>query len=140
MSSAASAFHEPGRQVSRSAKAHLEADNNRNKPYVPHDVITETSKTALTGLGAGFFIAALRNATSRQNVGAWASSPAGPPSSVLPVRAVSFFLRRGREWRREGWERGEGEGGFEPNLYWRGDGDGDGDGIVMREGEKELLS
>lgn len=92
MSSAASAFHEPGRQVSRSAKAHLEADNNRNKPYVPHDVITETSKTALTGLGAGFFIAALRNATSRQNVGAWGVFTRGAPLIGLASTCCFFFF------------------------------------------------
>lgn len=63
------------RQVSRSPLAHLQPP----KSYVAHDVIDEVSKTALIGLGSGVFVAAVRNALSRQNVGAWSVLTRGAP-------------------------------------------------------------
>ncbi|PFH62999.1 hypothetical protein XA68_10411 [Ophiocordyceps unilateralis] len=39
-------------------------------PFVPHDVIGLTTKTGFIGAGAGLFIASIRNAMSRGNVGA----------------------------------------------------------------------
>lgn len=49
------------------------------KPYVPHDVLDETAKTSLVGLGSGFFIAAIQNAMSRRNVGALSVFTRGAP-------------------------------------------------------------
>lgn len=56
------------RQTSLSPKAHLEAHHRQN-PYVPHDVIDETTKAAAVGLLMGSFTAGVRNAMSRQNLG-----------------------------------------------------------------------
>lgn len=50
-----------------------------DKPYVPHDVLDETSKTALVGLGSGFFVAAINNALSKRNVGAMSVFTRGGP-------------------------------------------------------------
>lgn len=47
--------------------------------YVPHDVLDETTKTAIVGLGSGFFIAAIQNALSRRNVGAMGVFTRGAP-------------------------------------------------------------
>uniref|UniRef100_A0A8H7TTH3 Uncharacterized protein n=1 Tax=Bionectria ochroleuca TaxID=29856 RepID=A0A8H7TTH3_BIOOC len=63
------------RQVSRSPLAHLYTP----KTYVAHDVIDEVTKAALIGTGSGLFIAALKNALSRQNVGAWSVFTRGAP-------------------------------------------------------------
>lgn len=49
------------------------------KPYVPHDVLDETAKTSLVGLGSGFFIAAIQNALSKRNVGAMSVFTRGAP-------------------------------------------------------------
>lgn len=54
------------RQTSLSAKAHLES---RDKPYVPHDVIDETTKAGVTGFLIGCFAGGVRNAMSRHNLG-----------------------------------------------------------------------
>ena len=54
------------RQTSLSPKAHLES---HDKPYVPHDVIDETTKAGVTGLLIGSFAGGVRNAMSRQNLG-----------------------------------------------------------------------
>ena len=47
--------------------------------YEPHDVLDETTKTGVVGLGAGFFIAAVRNAMSKRNVGAMGVFTRGAP-------------------------------------------------------------
>ncbi|KAL6852765.1 hypothetical protein ACO1O0_007313 [Amphichorda felina] len=54
------------RQTSLSPKVHLEA---HNKPYVPHDVLDETTKAGVTGLLIGSFAGGVRNAMARQNLG-----------------------------------------------------------------------
>jgi hypothetical protein len=63
------------RQTSRSAKLHLESD----KPYTPHDTINETSRAGLVGLASGLFIAATKNAVSRENLGALGIITRGSP-------------------------------------------------------------
>lgn len=58
------------RQTSRSPKAHLEAEvNPTNAPYVPRDVLDESTKAALIGGVTGLFAAGVRNAMSREAVG-----------------------------------------------------------------------
>lgn len=64
------------RQTSHSPKALMEESD---KPYVPHDVLDETAKTALVGLGSGFFLAAIQNALSKRNVGAMSVFTRGAP-------------------------------------------------------------
>lgn len=63
------------RHTSPNPKAHMESD----KPYVPHDVIDETTKTGIAGLGGGFFVAAIYNALSKGNVGALGVFTRGAP-------------------------------------------------------------
>lgn len=48
-------------------------------PYHAHDVLDETAKSAVVGLGAGFFIAAIQNAMSKRNVGAFGVFTRGAP-------------------------------------------------------------
>lgn len=48
-------------------------------PYVPHDVFDETANTALLGLCSGLFIAAIRNAMSKRNVGTMSVFTRGAP-------------------------------------------------------------
>ncbi|PMB70333.1 hypothetical protein BM221_002783 [Beauveria bassiana] len=50
-----------------------------SSPYQPHDVLDETAKTAVVGLGAGFFLAAVQNALSKRNVGAFGVFSRGAP-------------------------------------------------------------
>lgn len=64
------------RNNSLSPVAHL---TKTDKPYKAHDVINETSKTALVAFGSGIFIASIRNAMMRKNVGAWAVFTRGAP-------------------------------------------------------------
>ncbi|EGX96681.1 NADH-ubiquinone oxidoreductase 213 kDa subunit [Cordyceps militaris CM01] len=47
--------------------------------YQAHDVLDETAKTAVVGLGAGFFMAAVQNALSKRNVGAFGVFSRGAP-------------------------------------------------------------
>jgi hypothetical protein len=58
------------------------------KPYVPHDVLDETAKTSLVGLGSGFFIAAIQNAMSRRNVGALSVFTRGAP--IIGICGMDF--------------------------------------------------
>lgn len=58
------------------------------KPYVPHDVLDETAKTSLVGLGSGFFIAAVQNAMSRRNVGALSVFTRGAP--IIGICGMGF--------------------------------------------------
>ncbi|KAK6448117.1 hypothetical protein FP744_10004367 [Trichoderma asperellum] len=58
------------------------------KPYVPHDVLDETAKTSLVGLGSGFFIAAVQNAMSRRNVGALSVFTRGAP--IIGICGMDF--------------------------------------------------
>lgn len=58
-------------------QAYLDAE--AEKPYAPHDVLDETVKTGVVGLGAGFFLAAIRNAMSKRNVGAFGVFTRGSP-------------------------------------------------------------
>jgi hypothetical protein len=73
------------RNNSLSPVAHLQ---RTPKPYVPHDVIGETSKTAIVAFGSGLFIASIRNAMDRRNVGALGIFTRGAPiiglASTLP--------------------------------------------------------
>ncbi|CEJ91981.1 Putative Tim17/Tim22/Tim23 family protein [[Torrubiella] hemipterigena] len=66
------------------------------KPYVAHDVLDETTKTAVVGLGSGFFIAAIQNALSHRNVGAMGVFTRGAPvigiAAAAPA-AYTFFSR-----------------------------------------------
>lgn len=55
------------------------AVSQTEKPYVAHDVLDETTKTAVVGLGSGFFIAAIQNALSKRNVGAMGVFTRGAP-------------------------------------------------------------
>ncbi|KJZ76746.1 hypothetical protein HIM_03623 [Hirsutella minnesotensis 3608] len=80
------------RQASPSPMAHAES----TKPYTPHDVFEETSKTALVGLGSGFFLAAIQNALSRRNVGAMSVFTRGAPIIGICAAgpsAYAFFSR-----------------------------------------------
>ncbi|QUC17157.1 uncharacterized protein UV8b_01398 [Ustilaginoidea virens] len=67
-----------------------------DRPYAPHDVLDETAKTAAVGLGSGLFLAAIRNAMSRRNVGAFAVFTRGAPvigiCAAAPA-AYAFFSR-----------------------------------------------
>ncbi|KAL7813154.1 hypothetical protein V8C44DRAFT_327672 [Trichoderma aethiopicum] len=66
------------------------------KPYVPHDVLDETAKTSLVGLGSGFFIAAIQNALSKRNVGAMSVFTRGAPIIGICAAgpgAYAFFSR-----------------------------------------------
>ncbi|KAM4057925.1 tim17/Tim22/Tim23/Pmp24 family protein [Hirsutella rhossiliensis] len=65
-------------------------------PYVPHDVFDETANTALIGLGSGLFIAAIRNAMSKRNVGAMSVFTRGAPIIGICTAgpaAYAFFSR-----------------------------------------------
>ncbi|KID96643.1 Mitochondrial import inner membrane translocase subunit Tim17 family protein, partial [Metarhizium majus ARSEF 297] len=77
---------------SPSHQAPLESD----KPYAPHDVLDETAKTAVVGLGGGFFLAAIRNAMSKRNVGALGVFTRGAPIIGICAAgpaAYAFFSR-----------------------------------------------
>lgn len=74
--------------ASSSPQAHLESE----KPYAPHDVLDETAKTALVGLGGGFFLAAIRNAMSRRNVGAMGVFTRGAP--IIGICGMLITLAR----------------------------------------------
>ncbi|KAM0261288.1 hypothetical protein ACHAQJ_002319 [Trichoderma viride] len=65
------------------------------KPYVPHDVLDETAKTSLVGLGSGFFIAAVQNALSKGNVGAMSVFTRGAPIiGICEAERMRFQLGR----------------------------------------------
>ncbi|KFG82319.1 NADH:ubiquinone oxidoreductase 21.3kD subunit 21.3b [Metarhizium anisopliae] len=77
---------------SPSHQAPLESE----KPYAPHDVLDETAKTAVVGLGGGFFLAAIRNAMSKRNVGALGVFTRGAPIIGICAAgpaAYAFFSR-----------------------------------------------
>ncbi|KND92964.1 NADH-ubiquinone oxidoreductase 21.3 kDa subunit [Tolypocladium ophioglossoides CBS 100239] len=81
------------RQTSPNPKALVEESD---KPYVPHDVLDETAKTALVGLGSGFFLAAIQNALSKRNVGAMSVFTRGAPVIGICAAgpgAYAFFSR-----------------------------------------------
>ncbi|OAA49595.1 Mitochondrial import inner membrane translocase subunit Tim17 family protein [Metarhizium rileyi] len=66
------------------------------KPFAPHDVLDETAKTAVVGLGSGFFLAAIRNAMSKRNVGALGVFTRGAPIIGICAAgpaAYAFFSR-----------------------------------------------
>lgn len=82
------------RTESRSPLAHL----GSKKPYVPHDVIDETTKTAVVGAASGLFVAAIRNAVARNNVGAFSVFTRGAPiiglcSMLRPMTSVLYIGR-----------------------------------------------
>ena len=56
-----------------------EAPKSAEMPYVPHDTISETGKTAVVGLAGGFLIASMQNALSRRNMGAFGIFTRGGP-------------------------------------------------------------
>ncbi len=71
--------------------------------YHPHDVLDETAKTAVVGLGAGFFLAAVQNALSKRNLGAFGVFSRGGPiiglagmylSSPIPANCMLETIRR----------------------------------------------
>ncbi|KAG6014887.1 hypothetical protein E4U54_004709 [Claviceps lovelessii] len=75
-------------------QAYLDAE--AEKPYAPHDVLDETVKTGVVGLGAGFFLAAIRNAMSKRNVGAFGVFTRGSPIIGICAAgpaAYAFFSR-----------------------------------------------
>jgi hypothetical protein len=67
-----------------------------DKPYVAHDVIDETGKTAIMGLGSGLFVSAIYNAMSKRNIGAMSVFTRGAPiiglATVAPA-AYTFVSR-----------------------------------------------
>ncbi|KAG6012669.1 hypothetical protein E4U41_005257, partial [Claviceps citrina] len=66
------------------------------KQYAPHDVLDETVKTGAIGLGGGFFLAAIRNAMSKRNVGAFGVITRGSPIIGICAAgpaAYAFFSR-----------------------------------------------
>lgn len=66
------------------------------EPYSPHDVLDETLKTAAVGLGAGLFLASIRNAMSKRNVGAFGVFTRGAPIIGICAAgpaAYAFFSR-----------------------------------------------
>ncbi|KAG5978805.1 hypothetical protein E4U55_005905 [Claviceps digitariae] len=80
------------------ASSHHQAylDSDAEKPYTPHDVIDETVKTAVVGLGAGVFIAAVRNAMSKRNLSAFSVISRGSPiigMCAAGPAAYAFFSR-----------------------------------------------
>jgi hypothetical protein len=75
------------RNNSLSPVAHL---TKADKPYVAHDVIGEVSKTALVSFGSGVFIASIRNAMMRTNVGAFGIFTRGAPIIGLASTWSSF--------------------------------------------------
>lgn len=58
-------------------------------PYVPHDVLDETTKAGVIGLGSGFFIAAIQNALSRRNVGTFSVFTRGAPIIGICGRSIA---------------------------------------------------
>ncbi|GAO19732.1 hypothetical protein UVI_02062760 [Ustilaginoidea virens] len=66
-----------------------------DRPYAPHDVLDETAKTAAVGLGSGLFLAAIRNAMSRRNVGAFAVFTRGAPVIGICARKMPVVLGLG---------------------------------------------
>lgn len=64
------------RNNSRSPVEHL---LKTDKPYIAHDVIDETIKTSVVAFGSGLFIASIRNAMTRRNVGALGVFTRGAP-------------------------------------------------------------
>jgi hypothetical protein len=76
------------RNNSLSPVAHLQ---RTPKPYVPHDVIGETSKTAIVAFGSGLFIASIRNAMDRRNVGALGIFTRGAPIIGLATAAPTAY-------------------------------------------------
>lgn len=73
-----------GHQESASPKAHVDSE----KHYVPHDVLDETSKTAIVGLGAGLFVASIQNALSKRSVGAMSVFTRGAP--IIGICGMHF--------------------------------------------------
>lgn len=78
------------RNNSLSPVAHL----LKSKPYVAHDVIGETTKTGVVAFGSGVFIASIRNAMMRKNVGAWGVFTRGAP--IIGLASTFSSVRRER--------------------------------------------
>ena len=58
-------------------------------PFKPHDTLDETAKAGLVGGASGFFIASIRNALAKHNIGALSVFTRGAPiigiaSTVCP--------------------------------------------------------
>ncbi|PHH74255.1 hypothetical protein CDD80_3206 [Ophiocordyceps camponoti-rufipedis] len=62
-----------------------------DEPFVPHDVIGLSAQTGLMGAGAGLFIASIRNAMSRGNVGALSVFTRGGPIIGMAAAAPATF-------------------------------------------------
>lgn len=58
-----------------SPQAHSESEPH----YKAHDTLDETAKAALVGGASGLFIAAIRNALAKRNVGAFSVFTRGAP-------------------------------------------------------------
>jgi hypothetical protein len=69
-----------------------QALSESDKPYAPHDVLDETIKTAVVGLGGGFFLAAIRNAMAKRNVGAMGVFTRGAP--IIGICGMNDVLSR----------------------------------------------
>ncbi|KAJ2969844.1 hypothetical protein NQ176_g8464 [Zarea fungicola] len=83
--------------------------------YHAHDVLDETAKTAVVGLGAGFFLAAIQNAMSKRNVGAFGVFTRGGPLIGLAAAspaAYTFFSRTMMNLREKDDALAAGFGGF----------------------------
>ncbi|OAA81821.1 Mitochondrial import inner membrane translocase subunit Tim17 family protein [Akanthomyces lecanii RCEF 1005] len=83
--------------------------------YHPHDVLDETAKTSVVGLGAGFFLAAVQNALSKRNVGAFGVFSRGAPIIGLAAAspaAYTFFSRTAMNLREKDDALAAGIGGF----------------------------
>ncbi|OAA73628.1 Mitochondrial import inner membrane translocase subunit Tim17 family protein [Cordyceps fumosorosea ARSEF 2679] len=70
---------------------HAATTGGMDAAYHAHDVLDETSKTAVVGLGAGFFMAAVQNALSRRNVGAFGVFTRGAPVIGLAAAAPAAY-------------------------------------------------
>ncbi|PHH84112.1 hypothetical protein CDD83_2458 [Cordyceps sp. RAO-2017] len=82
--------------MNQRASSGPEALVKAEKPYKPHDVFDETLKTGLGGMGGGFFLAAVRNAMAKGNVGAMSVFTRGAPLiglCTIGPASYAFFSR-----------------------------------------------
>ncbi|KAF7562427.1 hypothetical protein G7046_g1699 [Stylonectria norvegica] len=84
-------------------------------PYKAHDTLDETAKAAIVGGMSGLFIASIRNALARENVGALSVFTRGAPliglASAAPAAYV-FFSRTTMNLREKDDSWAAGLGGF----------------------------
>ncbi|KAH8174815.1 Mitochondrial import inner membrane translocase subunit Tim17 family protein [Sarocladium implicatum] len=84
-------------------------------PYVAHDTINETGKSAIVGFGSGLLAASVQNALSRRNVGAFSVFTRGAPLigiATFAPAAYTFVSRTAMNLREEESSLAAALGGF----------------------------